>query len=204
MLRLRKSLLLLLPYTLLVGCSTVPKGSDKLFSLPYENHAKQLQITANWNFNGKIALINANKVTQANIEWSQSHDEFNIQLSGPLKLESVALRGNSKSVNLTENGKITNTAESAEQLMQQNLGWELPITGLKYWILGVPKPNVAIEHKSLDNYGLIQELKQQGWIIRYNNYLVFNKVRLPNKILLERKHGNSTIRVKFAIRYWEI
>ena len=86
-------------------------------------------------------------------------------------------------------------AADAEQLMEQALGWRLPIAGLGYWIVGSPSPQspramrVAVD-------GMAREIVQDGWRITFDEY---GADRLPRKIALVRGGFSAEI----AIAEWQ-
>ncbi len=80
-------------------------------------------------------------------------------------------------------------ATSAEILIQQMFGFSLPVSGLEYWLLGIPQPKIKY-HKTLLNNQLIS-LEQQGWRIQYVNYVG----GVPQKLLLEHYATNTKIKL---------
>ena len=86
-------------------------------------------------------------------------------------------------------------AADPEQLMEQALGWRLPLAGLGYWIAGRPAPQspramrVAVD-------GLAREIVQDGWRIAIDEY---GDDRLPRKLALVRGGFSAEI----AIAGWQ-
>lgn len=82
--------------------------------------------------------------------------------------------------------------------MQTHAGWQLPLSGLRHWILGRPDPQAQIFDLQLDAGGRLAELRQLGWHIRYERYAEFDGLALPTKLTLE----NPRLRAKLAVRRW--
>jgi outer membrane lipoprotein LolB len=73
-----------------------------------------------------------------------------------------------------------------ETLMQQVLGWQLPLSGLRYWITALPVPDSesSIER---DANGQVRLLRQQGWEISYSRYAALTADALPLRMKLQRE-----------------
>ena len=89
-------------------------------------------------------------------------------------------------------------ARSAEELMQTHAGWQVPLSGLRHWILGRPDPDAPVGELELDAAGRIASLRQLGWQIRYDRYGEFDGIVLPTKLTLE----NARVRAKLVVRSW--
>jgi len=100
-------------------------------------------------------------------------------------------------VTLEASGKLY-TAQNMEALMQQVLGWQLPLSGLSHWVTAEPVPDVesAIER---DANGQISALRQQGWEITYARYAAATADALPLKLNLRR----DAVDVVLLIDEWE-
>jgi outer membrane lipoprotein LolB len=70
-----------------------------------------------------------------------------------------------------------------EAYMQQQLGWSLPIAGLRWWVLGIPAPGSA-PRVQIDEQGRALSLDQDGWHIDYSEYQTFGERPVPRKIEL--------------------
>ena len=61
-------------------------------------------------------------------------------------------------------------------LLEQTLGLRLPVTGLRYWVRGLPAPGPTALLQT-DAAGRLTRLEQNGWVIEYPSYApssVFN------------------------------
>ena len=108
----------------------------------------------------------------ANFIWQQkSLTNIQLDLFGPLGIDPTHLAITPNQAELiTAQGK-TYTADNPEDLMQETLGWQLPILGLQYWLLGIPdfnthNPPIVL----LNTQGLIKTLGQYNWHITYLTY----------------------------------
>ncbi len=88
---------------------------------------------------------------------------------------------------------------SAEALLEDVIGWSLPIEGLDYWIRGMPRPRSDYSHRVRAD-GRTRSIKQDQWEISYLDYFEQQEdSRLPRKIKL----ANDTITVKLIVERWQ-
>ncbi len=118
------------------------------------------------------------------VKWQERARHFNIQLSGPLGLGAVRIKGRPGEVTLTRSNKKIHKAATAQALLVEATGWFLPVENLYYWIRSLPVPSQAYD-QTLDEAGRLRILKQDGWEIHYLDYHKYaNGVILPRKMLL--------------------
>ena len=79
-------------------------------------------------------------------------------------------------------------------------GWSLPISGLDYWIRGLPRPQAEAAHR-FDAEGLTRSIRQDGWDIEYRDYFSADDEAppLPRRLTLM----NETLTLKLAIERWQ-
>jgi len=76
-------------------------------------------------------------------------------------------------------------ADDLPQMMQHELGFDLPVVNLRYWIRGLP---TATGGASIvrDSEQHIRSLRQQGWLVEYGPYQVFGDRYMPRKIRIQK------------------
>ena len=132
------------------------------------------------------------------MRWRQDQESYRIRLSGPLGQGLMELRGTPGLVEMRTSDDGVYRARTAEELMQTHAGWRVPLSGLRYWILGRPDPQARIVDLKLDPGGRLAELHQLGWHIRYERYGEFDGIALPTILTLE----NARLRAKLVLRRW--
>lgn len=75
----------------------------------------------------------------------------------------------------------------AERLLEELLGWRLPVAGLADWIDGRPAPDRPA--KTLHDDGRISEIVQDGWTIRIAEYSP--ATQRPRRLVLDRPPANG-------------
>lgn len=167
-------------------------------------HQRQVQAIADWQLAGKLGIRTADDNGSASIKWSQHLTHYRISLSGPLGQKSMIITGTPASVRLEQTGEPPQEAKTAEALIKKSAGWTLPVAQLTYWVRGVPAPKLRITHLQQSQNGLISNLAQGGWTIRYSDYrdqtLDGRVLPLPGKIIAEYKD----VRLVLVIRDWQL
>lgn len=184
---------------LIAACETTPDvvPVDNPERVWAERQARLASID-HWSAVGKIGIQSTQDSWSAGLSWQQNGDSYRLRLSGPLGQGLMELRGSPGDVELRTSDDEVYRARTAEALMQAHAGWQVPLSGLRYWILGRPDPDAGIVDFALDPGGRLAELRQLGWHIRYERYAEFDGVVLPTRLTLE----NSRLRAKLAVRTW--
>lgn len=192
--------LLLLSILLASGCAhrSLTPPQDVL------EHQRQVQAIDDWTLTGKLGIRTPDDSGGANVKWAQQIASYQINLSGPLGQKSMIITGTPDKVRLEQTGEPAQEAKTAEALIKKTAGWTLPVAQLAYWVRGVPAPKLRITQLQQNETGLIAQLIQGGWNIRYSNYRdqTFNGINLPlpGKITAEYKD----VRLTLVIRDWRL
>jgi outer membrane lipoprotein LolB len=159
--------------------------------LPAELLAMQDNIAlTNWQLSGKLGIRNQQQTKSAYLNWKQCGESFDIRLSGPLGQGGARLQGSRESVTLQTKDK-TSSASDPEQLLQQQLGWSMPISQLQYWVRGIPSPNQGYRNNPGDN-----GFEQAGWHISYLQLQQVDSLTLPAKAIATHPRLKLTLLLK--------
>lgn len=167
---------------------------------------RQLSLTAiqHWVVSGRLAILTPQTGWHIRVRWQQHADDYLIQLDAPLGQGAAELRGNVAGVTLrTADGEFS--AASAEALLEQRLGWQLPVSGLRYWVRGLPDAEAVTEHQTLDAAGRLTRLQQSGWDIEFRHYTAA-PLALPDKIFLVSRSVNpeAALDIRLVIEQWDL
>ena len=182
----------------LSGCSQFPSkeqlsGSGHASS--WQAHKQQIAPLDAWQINGKLGIRSEQESGSAILFWLQRQDYFDIHLSGPLGQGSTRLTGRQGAVSLEIASRGTFKATTAEALMQQQLGWSLPVENLLWWVRGLPAPH-SKSHVQLNDDSLLATLEQDQWLVEYLSYRNENGLQLPERIKLTGAGLNITLVIK--------
>ena len=187
------------------GCTTVPsKQESPVTVIPAEKRQKTLAAFNDFTAKGKVGFIHHKTGGSASIDWQQKGTQYAIRLYGPLGSESVSIHGGPKQITLTRSNGRRVSATSPEMLILQELGYEIPVSGLQYWLKGIPAPLKLTHAPRLDAQGRLLRLEQNGWVINYIAYKNYGDLSVPHKIELEhftQKHPHRA-KLKFVFQQW--
>jgi outer membrane lipoprotein LolB len=171
---------------LLAGCTTVPVTLQR-----------PSQVDAPFAFNGRVAIKQGGKRENAGLRWVHRAAEDEILLLAPLGQTVARIHRDDGLATLDASGKHYE-ARDMESLMQQVLGWQLPLAGLKHWLYALPEPGSEslIER---DPNGQVSVLRQDGWEISYSRYAAPAIDALPLRLDLKREG----VDVLLLIDEWE-
>ncbi|MES3677109.1 lipoprotein insertase outer membrane protein LolB [Halomonas elongata] len=168
---------------LLAGCaSRTPAPDTQRAAGQWEAQQERLAELQDWELKGKAGLRTPQDSTSANLDWLQTPYYFRILLSGPFGSGRSVLEGREGRVSLTT-GEGRAEAESPQALMQQELGWSLPVSALTDWIRGLPASDRPHQVEK-DELGFPAHLEQDGWEIDYRDWSRVGELWLPRRMKL--------------------
>ena len=178
----------------LSGCSHfMPQGNTDTLQ-------QQLDFLDHWQVRGKLAVNSQTDNGTGYLTWKQQQHEYDLYISGPFGAGASRLQGNQTTASLSLPGwKQPRTADSAEQLMANYLGWNFPVTGIRHWVKGQADPSASFEAQ-FNEHGLMEELHQYGWHIRFSRYRMQQGYWLPGLI----KISGYDFKFTFAISQWTL
>lgn len=192
---LHRLLSLVAAAALLAACTTTPRHLDVDQQLQSE-----LRRIDNWQAQGKLGIRVNGEAQSANFDWQNHANAFDLRLSGPFGQGTTWLRRQGRTVTLESPDQPLQRARSAEELMQTQLGWQVPVSNLRYWIKGIAAPMQEVEQRVHNPDGTLAELRQQGWNITYSRYDMYNQWALPGKLVAER----DDIKLTMIIKAWQL
>lgn len=185
---------------LIAGCAVRPPASaldDVVLAQMWMSHRAQLSALDGWEMGGRIAVKNSADSWSASLRWQQQAEAFDISFSSMLGQRIAQLKGDGFSASLYLPDDQVRTAADISDLLDVELGWHVPMDGLRYWVVGLPMPGVELR-KKLDASGRLQWLTQAGWQIEYQLYRADGELDLPKKLVLTR----DDLRVRLVIDRW--
>ena len=153
---------------LLGGCASKPPApqlSMEQRQLLWESHRQQIMELTSWRLEGRLGLRVPGQSGSMSVDWKQNSHDYTIYLDGPLGQSLAKVQGRDGGVTVEASGEKF-SGHSPEQLLRQVTGWDLPVSHLRYWVLGLPDPGAPFD-LMLDNTGNPSVLRQSGWIIEY-------------------------------------
>ncbi len=136
-------------------------------------------------------------------DWKQAPDYTVITLLSPLGQSMAKIEITPQLTTFIAPNKAPRSAANAEELIKSELGWTLPVTGLKDWLQGCAtdmqgKPFIASPESK-------QVITRDGWQIDYITWIEGPVMPLPKRINLTKGSSDSrdvNINLKLVIDEW--
>jgi outer membrane lipoprotein LolB len=158
-----------------------------------------LQSLHDWRVIGRIGVTSEQEGWHAGLYWNQRGSAYAINLIGPLGQGRVRIWGDGRSVSVqTADGRVLSAADP-EQLLAATMDMRLPVSGLIYWIRGLPDPNQQSELTG-DKAGRLIRLEQNGWMIDYLRYEQIAGLELPTRI----RARQNDLTVQLVVSRWDL
>jgi outer membrane lipoprotein LolB len=181
----------------LAGCQTVPVSPAP--SIAWSVRRPALQNLDRFGLQGRVAVAVGKQGFNAGLRWTQSAAVTRLDLTGPLGAGGVEVTADGRDLSVvTSSGKRLGNADARAEL-EDKLGFEPPLTSLRYWVLGVPDPG-APAAVQLDSQQRLTELTQDGWRIDYTSYMPVGAEWLPRLLTLQR----AEVRVRMVVDGWQL
>ena len=190
-----RMLVLALLGTFLSTCAIAPPASE---NSDWSRQRDQLQELDSWELRGRVNVRYDNESHTPRIIWLQQNVDYNIRLWGTFNAGATEIVGRPGFVTMENDGQ-TLSANSPEDLILEQLGYELPVSQLNYWIKGLPapEPEAQLVFNELNQLTTIQ---QADWTINLSDMRQYGALSLPRRVELTRPR--NAIRLRFIGLNW--
>ena len=168
---------------LLASCTGV--RMDAPVNVEWEERRQVLASLSHWEFTGSVNVRDAREAHSSRIRWHQDGDHYRINLWGTFNAGATQIDGRPGEVSITQRDQPPVITHSPEELLYQELGYELPVSELNHWVKGIPAPGLPSQLEFGDNHQLLR-FEQAGWQINYLGFTNFGTETLPTRIRVER------------------
>jgi len=205
---------LLLMSLWLFGCASSQVKEVASEKIDWQHQQQVLQKVKQWSINGRIAVQTNNDGGQADYSWQQLNTtDYKIHLQAPLGAGTTWINGDARGVSLRTSSGDALYDTDVDKLMLQMNGWPLPVSGLRYWVLGLPSGSSAYSVSEWAINGLPRVMLQDGWRIEFRRYKKVSGILVPHKLFIRRvglqnigdlENNGEDIDVRLIIRQWSI
>jgi outer membrane lipoprotein LolB len=151
----------------------------------------RLESMTAWEMRGRLAVDAAGKGYQGRFRWRQDDDRLMLSVSGPLGAGGVEIEGTDRALTVHARGDSWQLTDPEAQLSDL-LGWWMPVTSLKDWLLGLPDA-AHVAEPVFDDKGRLAALEQRLWRLDYPEYQLAGSVAVPRTI--EMAHDALSLRL---------
>jgi outer membrane lipoprotein LolB len=184
-------LLLLL---MMSGCATV-KGP----SLSAEEGRARVVALAHWRLDGRIAVQTASDAFQARLFWEHENQQDRVRVSGPFSQGVFSIVVQDDLALIRDSSGQTKVSRDLPGLLRRELGFAVPLSSLRYWVLGVSEPSVSGLAR-YDASGQLRQLRQGEWSLDFERFVQVKEFLLPEKLSAKGRE----VKLKLVVEDWSI
>ncbi len=184
----------------IAGCSQLGGVSDRRQAQElWQQQQRALSAVDSWDMRARAAVKLKGEVYNIGIHWQREAGGFKMLLEAPFGQGVFRIVSSSADVyrlQLPDGQVFVNS--TAEAVLEDVIGWSLPVSGLEYWIRGLPRPGIRFAHRAdMDGHTLF--IKQDRWSIDYLDYFSQQQPPLPRRMRLV----SDTVTLKLIIEHWQ-
>lgn len=177
------------------GCATLPPPTDD-----WPARRAALQGMEAWTLDGRIAVAAGENGFSGGFDWAQSGRGADIALSGPMGGAGLEIHVADGVLTVNLRGE-TYAGDAALQLIEERIGpgHALPLTEMRYWLVGAPAPDLPHE-ETLGDDRRLASLAQSGWQVRYQRYDAVGAIALPARFEMT----TEGLRLRVVVSNWRL
>ena len=176
-----------------------PEPASSARDTAWQAHALALSRFRAWTMTGALVVRSGGEASRVTMRWRQTPDSYHVRFNGPLGVGLFEITGSKAGVEARFSDGRRARAESPEALLEREVGWSVPLTGLRYWIVGSPALDGAAPGMALDGRGRLARLEQAGWTVIYERYGSLDDLALPERI----RFKSGTVEATVVVRRWK-
>lgn len=187
---------------IVTGCAVrapldVPLLTAGELAADWPSRSEQLRAVDGFAFAGRVAVAAGEQGFSAGLRWQQRGARAAIALDGPFGVGALAIDIDGDALRVTTGRGETYEGAAARAALEQQLGFELPLAELRYWVRGLPASTAAEQSVDPALPRLLQ-LREQGWQIDYGEYQAAPFDYQPRRLVARK--GDA--RVRLIIERW--
>jgi outer membrane lipoprotein LolB len=163
-------------------------------SAPQRQESDQFQVL------GKISVQGAQNSFSSRFSWRQTATGYHIELWGPLGQGRTQLEGDAGNMTIVDGSGNIQVQGPPEQVMEQHLGWSMPLEVLPQWMLGRSSRDHAVQAKVHDEEGNLSAFEQLNWQVSYKGFHQQDAQTVPRRIDVVR----GEYRIRIVVSQWLI
>ncbi|MEZ5500269.1 MAG: lipoprotein insertase outer membrane protein LolB [Steroidobacteraceae bacterium] len=179
------------------ACVSQPPAPERR-EFPWPQLREQLQRRSEFALDGRMAAAAGNQGFSGSFSWVQFQQASSVAISGPLGAGALRIALQDGQLTVQTAGGESVDGAAAREILERQLGFELPIERLRYWLQGVPAPaSPAVELPDEAAQRLVG-LQQDGWDLHFDAFEQTAAGWLPTRIVLRR----GAARLRVLINTW--
>ena len=154
----------------LVACAPTSQNMRLLSPAANSKRAESLGASTAWSFAGRIAVSDGKDGGSGRIQWRQDGPWYEINVRAPVAGGSWRLSGTQGLAQLDGARPETLRDVDGEVLLARELGWNLPLSKVVFWVRGLPASQ-ANARVTGDRSDLPREIAEDGWRVEFRSWV---------------------------------
>jgi len=151
-----------------------------------------------FSLNGRVAVKLDDRGYTATLRWRHSPARDSLRLFSPVGSVVGEIEADSDGATLTTGDKKIYRSNDVQSLTREILGWDLPLSGLRYWVTGRADPALPVQAQNRDHKDRLKSLTQDDWHIAYLEY--FGDSAMPARLSL----AYDRLNLRLIVEHWEL
>jgi len=196
-----RAALVVAPFLLLAACASPPvrqQGDAAMLGMQ-EQRERQLGPVDHWTLEGRLSVSDGKDSGSGGLVWRQDGDRYDFTVRAPVTGRSFRLSGGPDGAELEGLDGGTRRGPDAESLMASAVGWQIPMTELRRWVLGL-RAGTAPATLAFGADRLPSRLMQDGWTVDYKQWDPTQQPALPTRVFAEK----APYKVRLSIENWTL
>lgn len=180
---------------LLSACASLPSARSIAIS---DRDRSILQELKAWVLQGRLGIRTEHDAWQASLDWQHLAGEDRLNFSGPFGQGALTISVKPTSVRITDGDGNSEISDDPEQALIRRFGFNIPISALSFWVLGLAEPGVEASQE-YDDEGKLKRIVYQGWDVQFLKYMIAADLVIPKKIHI----SHAAVKLKLIVDYWQ-
>lgn len=184
----------------LSGCALFKTAPAPGPTLDWSARQQRLAALKDWQAKGRISITTPDESSSATLIWQQRGDDYDLLLLGPLGQTVANLKRQQGQIELMIPDHPLYRSEDAEALLEQVLGWRLPVRSMPYWLRALDDPQAPAATASFDAERRLSSLDATPWHLDYRSYQPQQALWLPEKIQVT----HPEVQLRLSLKEWTL
>ena len=155
-------------------------------------------VLTQWTAKGRIALVAHGEGGSGSFVWQQRSERTELRVRGPLGAGGLQVVTDGETLELANGTGEPLDGAAARAEFERRLGVALPLTELRYWMLGVPAPPATGGPVEKPEGATAPGFIQRGWTVTYDTLGAQAGWQLPARL----SAATGATRVRIVIDDW--
>jgi outer membrane lipoprotein LolB len=123
-----------------------------------------------FSLTGRVAVKLEQRGYSAKLSWRHAAAGDRLRLLSPVGSVIAEIEADASGAMLTTGDKKVYRSGDVQALTREVLGWDLPLEGLRHWVVGRAEPVLPVQAEQRDVRGRLTRLTQNDWRISFLAY----------------------------------